>query len=226
VNRAEINARTAQKQSRAARNRPRPKLRKAGRPPALNPELQERLCGEIRRARTVAESCRTAGIAESSFYGWLVRGERGEAPFVEFLEVVRRAKAERIEALEDNVVRLGRNDWRASFELMKAYAPARFAPRVREHIEEEFRAAIDRLEAEFASAPELLWRALNAIAGQRRPPEELGANRKIEGTRQLAGVPTEMFYPGRAGEPVPLPVAVDVEPVASDGRPEGEPAAG
>ncbi|GAI16875.1 unnamed protein product, partial [marine sediment metagenome] len=35
-----------------------------------------------------------AGISEKTYYNWLVKGKRGEEPFLQFLQLTRQAEAE------------------------------------------------------------------------------------------------------------------------------------
>lgn len=125
--------------------------RKIGRPSVYTPALCEKICGHLRKARTVAEACKAVGIADDTFYDWQARGDLGELPFSQFSEAVRKAKAERIAALEDSVVKAGRKDWRAHWNLLQAYDPKRFAPRVRVHVEQELSDVLHRLKSKLSA---------------------------------------------------------------------------
>ena len=81
-----------------------------GRPTSLTPEVQEVICASIERGCFVETAVLVAGITKPTFYDWLRRGAKGEAPFDEFLNVVQ----EKIATTEMNAVEIGKTSdpWR------------------------------------------------------------------------------------------------------------------
>ena len=71
-------------------------MAKVGRKTKLTKKMQDEICKLLGAGNYVCAVCDYVGIAESTFYDWLERGEDGEEPFAEFHESVKReaAKAE------------------------------------------------------------------------------------------------------------------------------------
>lgn len=70
-----------------------------GRKTKLTQELQDQICRVLRAGNYIEDTCAYVGIAESTFYEWVRRGERGwkidrEAGYSEFSEAVKKARAE------------------------------------------------------------------------------------------------------------------------------------
>jgi hypothetical protein len=75
--------------------RQRPTRTKPGRRTLCTPERVEAIVAVVEAGGTDADACAEAGIAPATFYGWVDRGENGEAPYSEFLEALSRARARR-----------------------------------------------------------------------------------------------------------------------------------
>ena len=63
-----------------------------GRRTKLNDKTQSEIVKLIETGAPIADACSTAGIAESTFYDWMNRGEAGEPEFSEFSKAVTRAR--------------------------------------------------------------------------------------------------------------------------------------
>jgi hypothetical protein len=78
------------------------------RPTKLTAQLQRQVVRELKTGVTVADTCAKVGIAQSTFYEWMKRGEADEEPFMEFAEAVSRAlvdaKATAIKTLRSAMV--------------------------------------------------------------------------------------------------------------------------
>ena len=59
----------------------------------LSDKTQAALIKLIETGVTVADACSEVGIAESTYYNWIKRGEAGEEPFLQFLEALTRARS-------------------------------------------------------------------------------------------------------------------------------------
>ena len=62
-----------------------------GRPTDLTEALAIEIAGHLIRGNSIADAAAMAGIAESTYHAWIVRGESGEQPFAEFSELTRGA---------------------------------------------------------------------------------------------------------------------------------------
>jgi hypothetical protein len=149
----------------------RERARKMGRPLKLTPAVQAVIVGQVRRGLYPEIAARMAGITKPTLLSWLGRGaaqKKGE--FRDFLSAIEEAQA----AFEsDGLERLDRADeggrWTA-WKLERLF-PERYAPRhviqevAQAQVDQEFRAALDRLRRAFADEPATLRRALEAIEG-------------------------------------------------------------
>lgn len=97
------------------------------RPTKLDPERQERIVDAIRAGSYAEPACRAAGIAESTFYRWLQRGEAEDRGiYADFVQAVRCAEAEaEVHAIE--LVRAQMpEDWRAAIAFLERRFPSRW----------------------------------------------------------------------------------------------------
>ena len=66
----------------------------AGRPTALTPEVQARVCEAIAAGNTRHDAAGYAGVGTSTLNHWLTRGRKARrGPYRQFLEAVKRAEA-------------------------------------------------------------------------------------------------------------------------------------
>jgi hypothetical protein len=97
------------------------------RPTKLTPKATDRILQGIRAGNHVEPACRSAGIAPSTYYSWLARGEREpDGIYGEFCEQLRLAEAE----AEVHAVALLRrampDDWRAALAYLERRHPERW----------------------------------------------------------------------------------------------------
>jgi transposase len=97
------------------------------RPTKLDPERQKRILDAIRAGSYAEPACRAAGIAESTFYRWLQRGEaEGRGVYADFAQAVRRAEAEaEVNAVEFVEAQMHK-DWRAAIAFLERRHPSRW----------------------------------------------------------------------------------------------------
>jgi transposase len=70
------------------------KKQRRGAPYKITPEIQTKLVNALKGGNFIQVACDYAGIAYSTFYDWLSRGERGQREFVEFSNAVRDAMSQ------------------------------------------------------------------------------------------------------------------------------------
>ena len=104
------------------------------RPSKLTPVVRERIVQAIRAGNYAESAARAAGIAASTYYRWMERGERESAgAFREFAEAVRLAEAEAEVHAVAIIRRAMGEDWRAAL----AYLERRYPGRWRRHTSTE-----------------------------------------------------------------------------------------
>jgi len=106
------------------------------RPTKLTPKVRERIVESIRAGAYAEQAARAAGIAPSTYYGWLRRGEAGEPTFSEFSEALRAGEAEaEIAAVATIREAAQAGDWRAAAHYLERRHPERWGRRERHHVE-------------------------------------------------------------------------------------------
>ena len=67
----------------------------AGRPTKLTPEVQDLIVDGINAGLTLGLTCARAGVARSTFYDWLEKGEAAQSgALMDFSDTVSRARAD------------------------------------------------------------------------------------------------------------------------------------
>jgi len=59
----------------------------------LNPEVTEIICQYIEKGNSFETAAQAVGICRVSIYNWMERGEKGEEPYLQFLQQLKKAKA-------------------------------------------------------------------------------------------------------------------------------------
>lgn len=99
------------------------------RPTKLSDETLRKITNALRAGNYIETAARYAGIASSTLYEWLDRGERGERGYVEFYEQVELARAE---AEVSDVAHLriaGKTNWQAYAWMLERRHPTRWGRR-------------------------------------------------------------------------------------------------
>lgn len=142
----------------------------SGRPSKLTPEVQASIVASIEQGNFAEVAAALAGIHRDTFFSWMDRGKRGEAPYSDFSDSVLRARA-KAEGDAVQEVRAGFADpktgaERAQWYLERAHSD-RWGRRDKLTVENAVGAEVDliigRLEA--ALPPEWFEVALRAITG-------------------------------------------------------------
>lgn len=85
----------------------------SGRKTLCKPQLTNQICELLADSVSIRTACQIVGIAETTFHGWCVRGELGEAPYAEFLQRTTRARAQARVSIVRGIRRAGVKDHRA-----------------------------------------------------------------------------------------------------------------
>lgn len=95
----------------------------------LTDTLAYEVAANLEEGCSIADACALAGIAESTYHDWVRRGDAGEAPFSEFSELTRAARAkgrrEHIQAIK----KAASDDWRAAAFFLERSDPANWGPK-------------------------------------------------------------------------------------------------
>lgn len=144
--------------------------KKIGAPTKLTPALQRDFMRVIRRSGFLRDACAVVGITEETLSRWRHWGAAGKEPYRGFCEALKRAEVDRRQEYLRESERRGkkRNDpreiqWRAAVTDPEVFS-------IKHHVvvQQQLDAAVVRLKEEFAGEPEILERALSAIAGESR----------------------------------------------------------
>ena len=101
-----------------------------GRPTKLTPDVQERIVQALRAGNYADAAVRSAGIATSTFYRWLERGEdETTGIYREFRDAVRLAEAEAEVHAVAVIRRAMPDDWRAAMTYLERRHPDRWRRR-------------------------------------------------------------------------------------------------
>ena len=86
-----------------------------GRPSKLTPEVTNAIARVIADGVPQRTAAALAGVSESALQNWLKAGRDGVAvEYVQFLERVKKARAEAVAVAIANINRASRRDWRAA----------------------------------------------------------------------------------------------------------------
>ena len=100
------------------------------RPTKLTPEVQDIIVDGINAGLTCGLTCARAGVAPSTFYRWLEKGEAAKSGvFCEFFDAVSRAKADSAMRLVSQITLQAPTDWRAAAFLLERRFPDDYGKR-------------------------------------------------------------------------------------------------
>jgi len=112
--------------------------KKTGRKTKLTPELIERICEFIVKGNYISTACKTVGISESTYYGWLKRAEEGDTGiFVQFAKAAKQAEAQAEAELLAIVREAATTDknWLAAMTFLERRYPERWGRKDRHQVE-------------------------------------------------------------------------------------------
>ena len=102
------------------------KNRTRGRKTRCTAQLQAQFCEALAKYHTIKDACAVAGIGESTFYLWLLKGMSGEQPYLQFVEMLQLARARVRTTLVDEIIT--DKDWRAKAWYLERSWPDAFGP--------------------------------------------------------------------------------------------------
>ena len=103
--------------------------------PKLTPELIDTICSYVRVGMKYKDAARAAGIGESTFYNWRVKGEHAKSGvYKEFVESLSEANAQAKLVLVSRVHKASENDWRAAMSILEHRWPQDWGRVVRNEI--------------------------------------------------------------------------------------------
>ena len=87
----------------------------AGRKTVLIDYVQAEIIKSVAKGVPIKIAVKGAGVSESAYYVWIKRGEAGEKPFVEFMELIDKAKKDLAESCLDDIKKVRRGGtWQAA----------------------------------------------------------------------------------------------------------------
>lgn len=97
-----------------------------GRPTKCTPELTAAIAADVSQGIPGEVAAEARGVSRSTFYCWLKWGKRGEPGFVDFLDAIKRARAQ-AEAHYIGIVRVAAaTTWQAAAWILERRAPRRW----------------------------------------------------------------------------------------------------
>lgn len=141
--------------------------RPKGRPSLLTKSVQDAICLAIRTTKlSLADCAESCGLDSRTVYKWLQEGKKADnGPYRDFFVEVKRARADGSKMLLARIAKAGTEPkhWQANVALLAMTEP-QYAPRVHVEVERQLTVAIEALRKEFETEPEILHRAMKALA--------------------------------------------------------------
>lgn len=148
-----------------------------GRPPKdPTPDVVEAVCRIVRQAGTYEDAAIYVGVGRSTFFAWKAKGEQAKRDrrrdqYSDFLDALDDARAQRRIALELKIQSLAQKAPKVLLDYAERVERERFRPpRVDVMIHDELASGLESLAEEFRNEPEILERALRAIARENGAP--------------------------------------------------------
>lgn len=134
----------------------------------LSDDVTARICAKVRKGDRPYIAAQVEGVSKSSFFDWMRRGliEGEGSPFYEFRNAIARAEAQfeseaTAMALTGDEVGVSWGPSKASLEVLSRRFPKRWAPRVKQELEESNRLMLDALE-KICRDPDVIKRCCEA----------------------------------------------------------------
>lgn len=186
-------------------------MRKPGRPTKLTPAVRRTFLRIIKDSGFYRDACAAVGIDETTLANWREKGGAGVEPYLGFVQALKAAEVERRQGyLRESKKRGAKKhdareiQWRAAVTDPEVFS-------VKHHlvVQQQLDLAISRLKQEFQNEPDVLERALGAIAGASRSTgvggfegaagEEVASASDAAGVDSLGAVTTAVGVPRPGG---------------------------
>ena len=105
-----------------------------GRPTDCTPETIKAITDLIRVGNYASVAARSVGISESTYYDWLNRGRRGEKPFSDFSEAIKKAEADGETYRVSRIIQASAEQWQAAAWWLERKMPERWGRRDRQPV--------------------------------------------------------------------------------------------
>lgn len=119
-------------------------MAKRGAKTKLTPEVQEKICNEIKRGLPVTRAVVLAGIAMQTYYNWYNKGEKAKSGrFKEFYNKIEEAKAYGIALRVENIRKAGESGiWQADAWWLERMDPDNFSLNRNVHVDADVDARV------------------------------------------------------------------------------------
>ena len=98
-------------------------------PNSYTEEVAAQIVGYITGGLYITAACELAGISRQTYYNWQRRGQKGEAPYDDFLKRVREAEAKAEARLSTHIEKMAADDWRAAAWKLERRFPDKYGVR-------------------------------------------------------------------------------------------------
>src|SRR3972149_1199676 len=100
-----------------------------GRPTDCTPERIKSSTDLIGIGNYATVAAQAAGISDATYYNWLKRGRDGEKPFLDFLEAIKKAEADRETYRVSHIISASAEHWQAAACWLERKFPERWGRR-------------------------------------------------------------------------------------------------
>ena len=148
---------------------------KPGRKSKLTPEVQQRICDDIRLGISLRMAAEGAGIGLSTLFKWMNVNTARHRRFREEVQKARRDRTAQLLAtiqlsarskIDTNGSVIKAGDAEMALKLLERIEPQDFAQRVKMQVDSEIGEAVERLKHELRDEPKILLRVLRSIAAE------------------------------------------------------------
>lgn len=109
---------------------------RGGKKQRLTPEIKNKLVEIIAAGHTKQTACESIGIAPSTLYSWIARGERRKSKLcIELVEEIRKAEAKAKMLFVETIKKATEKNWQAAAWLLERRWPDEFAIRLKQDLQ-------------------------------------------------------------------------------------------
>lgn len=130
-----------------------------GQPTLLDARRHKILINAIRKGKTRVVSASLAGIDRSTLYEWIARGRKGEQPYADFVDDLKKAELESESDLVDAIQKATKKTWTAAAWMLERRKPKTWGRK-------------DRVEHKMPDLSKMTIEQLTALARELRGDEQ------------------------------------------------------